>query len=118
MFGHQVPFTKEEVYHAVHQLKHNKALGNAWISPEVLQHHRDTKFYEALTIVMNTARTKGVPPEWNTLQVTSLHKKGDPSDPGNYRGISVMACLPKLFATLQLARLDRAAEHGEWRAPT
>ena len=112
------PFTAVEVREAVRKLKHNKALGTSWISPELLQHHRDTRFYDALALLLNQARTKGVPASWNTLHVTSIFKKGDPADANNYRGISVMSCLPKLFAMVQLARLEQSAEEGGLRATT
>jgi hypothetical protein len=49
-------------------------------------------------VIYNTAMAKGVPPHWNTLYLTSIFKKGDPHDAGNYRGISVMSFLPKVFA--------------------
>jgi hypothetical protein len=39
-------------------------------------------------------------------------------DPNNFRGISVMACLPKLFAMVLLNRLEEASEEANLRAPT
>lgn len=111
-------FTSTEVERAVHQMKHNKALGSSWLSPELLQYHKDKSVYEAITLILNQACKRGIPPSWNTLQVTSLHKKGDPMDPGNYRGISVMSCLPKLLAMVILNRLEETAEQGGLRAST
>ena len=79
-------------------MKRNKALGLMWLSPELLTQHQDTSLYTALAEVLNTAMAKGVPPHWNTLYLTSIFKKGDPHDAGNYRGISVMNFIPKVFA--------------------
>ena len=79
-------------------MKRNKALGSSWLSPELLAHHRDPALYTALTEVLNTAVTRRAPPHWNTLSLPSIFRKGDPHDAGNYRGISVMSCLPKIFA--------------------
>ena len=80
------------------RLKNNKSLGNQWLSAELLKHHTAEAFYEALAGVVNAALQQGFPREWNTLSIRSLYKKGDPYDPGNYRGLSVMGVLPKLAA--------------------
>ena len=82
----------------MHSMKRNKALGSSWLSPEILVQHSDPAIYDALADVLNTAMTRGVPPHWNTLYLTSIFKKGDPHDAGNYRGISVMSFIPKVFA--------------------
>ena len=55
---------------------------------------------------------------WSYLTVTSLHKKGDKLDPVNYRGISVMSVLPKLFATILNARLEAEAATKQLQAYT
>ena len=79
-------------------MKRNKALGSSWLSPALIAHHEDPSIYEALAAVLNIAMAKGVPPHWNTLFLTSIFKKGDPFHAGNYRGISVMSFIPKVFA--------------------
>lgn len=48
--------------------------------------------------------------------VRNLFKKGNPADPANYRGISLMGVLPKLAAQAILSRLDAAVEAGSLRA--
>jgi hypothetical protein len=42
----------------------------------------------------------------NLSLLTSIFKAGDPSDCGNYRGISIFSCLGKLFTSLLQRRLD------------
>ena len=37
--------------------------------------------------------------------IIPLHKKGDTSDPNNYRGISLVSCFAKLFNTIVKNRL-------------
>lgn len=60
----------------------------------------------------------GIPPEWNKLKVSSIFKSGNQADPANYRGISVMSFFPKLYALVQLQRLDATAEEQGLRAQT
>lgn len=39
-------------------------------------------------------------------------------NPDNYRGLSIMAVLPKLYASILTARVQSAAESEGWRAST
>lgn len=52
------------------------------------------------------------------LHITSLFKKGDRSQPGNYRGISVMNSMSKLFATCVTLMLEEEAASKRLRAAT
>lgn len=79
-------------------LKRNKALGSSWLTPEILRCHSHEGIYSALAAILNEVGRSGMPPEWNVLSVTSIHKKGDKGVAGNYRGISVMSALPKVLA--------------------
>lgn len=92
------PYSAAEVEEAVRKLHNNKSLGNQWLSAELLKHHSKASFYHALAALINSAFTSGFPKPWNTLSIRSLFKKGDMTDPANYRGLSVMGVLPKLAA--------------------
>ena len=45
------------------------------------------------------------PSSWSKGVIIPLHKKGDTSDPNNYRGISLVSCFAKLFNTIVNNRL-------------
>ena len=77
---------------------------------ELLKGHADPSFYTALAATFEAVWTHGIPAAWNSLGVTSIHKKGDPTLPDNYRGIAVMAAIPKLLAHTLLARLEHITE--------
>ena len=56
------------------------------------------------------------PPEWALGAITPILKKGDPSDPNNYRGITVGHVLGKLYALVVNARLTAWLEARGKRA--
>ena len=72
----------------------------------------------SLATLYNHVRVAGAPPEWNTVLLQSLFKKGDPLDASNYRGLAVMGVLPKLYATIMTNRLDGELDRRGCRAPT
>jgi len=93
-------------------------MGDSWLYAELLQHHEDPAFYAALAHLFNAALLLGPPATWNHLTITSLHKKGSKQDPKNYRGISIMPILPKLYATIIRTRLEATADELQLQAPT
>ena len=50
-------------------------------------------------------RHKTLSKDWLHSLITAVHKKGAKDDPNNYRGISLMSCLGKLFLTVINNRL-------------
>jgi hypothetical protein len=110
--------TADEVATAAASLQLNKSLGGSWLSAELLRGHQDHGLYSAIAALLTTVCHRGIPPAWNCLQLSSIHKKGDPGDPSNYRGIAVMAILPKLLAAVLLARLEHTSESKHLRAST
>jgi hypothetical protein len=46
------------------------------------------------------------PKIWNISLLTSIYKSGDPTDCGNYRGISISSCVGKLFTSLLQKRIS------------
>ena len=56
-----------------------------------------------------------VPEAWHKSRVAMIFKKGDVSEPGNYRPISLLPIGYKLFASILLSRLkDAGAESRIW----
>jgi hypothetical protein len=61
----------------------------------------------ALTKLFNTILNLGrFPKIWNISLLTSIYKSGDPTDCGNYRGISISSCVGKLFTSLLQNRIS------------
>ena len=100
------PFSSKELTNAVTQLKLGKAAGPDLINNEMLKAGGKVlvdmllQYYEWL----NDAGV--VPREWGSANVVTLHKKGDVKDPGNYRTISLISCLGKLYLTVWTRRVS------------
>ena len=62
--------------------------------------------HQALAPLFNMAlRSATVPAIWRAGEIICLHKKGDKSDVSNYRGITLMCALGKLYARVLNSRL-------------
>ena len=55
--------------------------------------------------------------DWLHSLITALHKKGAKDDPGNYRGISLMSCIGKLFLTIINNRLVKFSLENNLLSP-
>ena len=64
----------------------------------------------------NQMLTQGVPPCWCIGLIHPIYKAGDKDDPGNYRGITVVVILAKLYAMVLEARASAWAEQMKCRA--
>ena len=51
-----------------------------------------------------------VPSEWMKANVANLHNDGDARDPNNYRGISLISCLGKIYLSIWAERFTRHME--------
>lgn len=50
--------------------------------------------------------TQLLPSSWSDINLFMIHKKGATSDPGNYRGISLINCIQKIFSSIMIRRLE------------
>ena len=92
-------FDCDNVRNGIIALKNNKSLGNTFVTPEILKYFNCTPLCECLALMFNYVGEQGVPNGWNVLNVTSLYKnKGARDDAHNYRGLSVMSTIPKLYS--------------------
>ena len=107
--------THEEVEAALKRLKRNKAAGVDGIRAEFIL---DAASILLTPLVLTFIQTlnKGVPPSWCIGLVHPILKAGDKDDPGNYRGITVVVSLLKLYALVLEARATAWAEQSRSRA--
>ena len=70
----------------------------------------DAGFALVRDMVLHFWTTEQVPPEWEIGLLKILPKKGDLSQPGNYRGIMLLEVAYKIVGNLLLARLKPIKE--------
>ena len=54
-----------------------------------------------------------VPPQWREGLIVNLFKKGDTEDPGNYRGITLLSVVGKVFCKVLNERLVKYLDSGQ-----
>ena len=80
-------------------MKNHKAPGADAISTEVLKAGGD-KMIKFLVMLFNKVwREENPPLEWSKMIVTPVRKRGNKTDPSNYRAISLLSYLVKYSAT-------------------
>ena len=101
-------FTEEETNNLINKLKNNKSSGIDNIINEFLKHSPQA-FKELLTKLFNVILRTGIfPTNWCLSFISPIYKnKGLRNDPNNYRGISLISCLGKLFTALINERLTK-----------
>ena len=98
--------TVGEVKEALKNLKNNKAAGPDQLINEFYKNSSEviTPF---LVKFFNHIFDKGLfPTEWTLSILQPLHKKGDISDPDNYRGISLLNVCSKLYSYILNRRIS------------
>ena len=89
------PITPEEVQGVIdRQLMPNKGCG-----PDGT--------FSILTHLFNIVFNSLYPEEWRFAKIITLFEKGDTSECGNYRGISVMNSIPKIYDYILCNRLSK-----------
>ena len=102
--------TKEEITIACKSLRDNKACSIDNILYEYFKVSSDI-LVDALELLFNYILDTGdFPSYWTRCIIVPIHKKGNTSDPNNYRGISLVSCFAKLFNTILNKRLKEWAD--------
>jgi hypothetical protein len=115
------PITAMEVFKAIRKLKMGKAPGEDGILTDILKTaadavnnsklRGDNTVVDALVLMFNFVFDKGVWPErWGTGIIFPLHKHDSRLDPSNYRPITLLSVVGKLFGVVVNARLSAFSE--------
>ena len=90
------PIAPREVDDCLRQLKANKAAGIDGTAPGLLKLLPDS-WILILTYLFNCVFFGDYPSSWTITKVFNIYKKRVRLDPSNYRGISILASLAKLY---------------------
>ena len=111
------PVTTCEVCSSLQKLKGRKAAGIDGMPAELLK-SGPFSMMECLASLFTAILNGKYPEQLSTGLITAVHKKGDKADLNNYRPITVIPVLAKLFASVLTRRLADWAERNNLRAPT
>lgn len=100
----------EELLVCMKKLKNGKAAGDDDLTPEMMKALPAFGIRELHRLIVNIWERKEVPDSWRNAIIVPLLKKGSPTDPANYRGISLIRVCYKLVERLLLLRI---VEHRE-----
>ena len=104
------PIEQQELEQALKDTKIGKSPGADGVFPELLVHGGRCLWTFLLTLFNIVWASELIPTDWIDAIITILFKKGDRSDCGNYRGISLLSAVGKVFADVVLQRLHWLAE--------
>ncbi|XP_078661585.1 uncharacterized protein LOC144905710 [Branchiostoma floridae x Branchiostoma belcheri] len=103
--------TLEEVSKAIDSLRSGKAPGMDGIPPEVIKSAKGVLLPELHDLLCQCWEEGEIPQDMKDSNIITLYKnKGDRSDCNNYRGISLLSIVGKIFARVVLGRLQRLAD--------
>ena len=108
-------FTREEVEHAIQKLQNGKACGEDQLRNEMFKLGGGIMVTLLLQLFKYINDQGAVADDWRKATVVNLFKDGDPLDPSNYRGISLISCLGKLFLSIWA---ERITNHTVTSSPT
>ena len=100
----------EEVIKIIQSLKPSKSAGHDGIKPGHLKSCGHI-LAEPITFLINLSiKTGSVPKQLKIARVVPVYKKDDPTDPGNYRPISLLSILNKILEKVICKRLTSFLE--------
>ena len=93
----EIIINEHNVLKALKQINPNKASGPDGISGRLLLETADS-ICKPLSLLFNKSLQSGIfPSEWKKANITPVHKKQDKSVLSNYRPISLLPCIAKIF---------------------
>ena len=105
-----IDITVDEIYLRVRDLKTGKACGTDNILNEFIKSTFEEMKYIYVDLFNRILNSGQIPEAWNIGMIVPIYKnKGDKSNFDNYRGITILSCLGKLFTSVINARLNNYA---------
>lgn len=106
---------EKETVKAINTQKADKAPGSDQITNELLKSTLSV-IAPILTDLFNEIiETESIPQDWTKSTIILLHKKGDKEEIGNYRPISLMSNIYKVFSKIILSRIATVLDENQPR---
>ena len=104
--------TTLEIKEAINKLKAGKAPGPDGITNEVLKALPDNWIHCLMHLFNRILQCAEYPEKWAESIIKPIFKSGDKNRPNNYRGISLISCVSKLFSSILVNRISAWAENN------
>ena len=105
------PFRPAEVKNAIKSTKNGKAAGPDNVVAELLKTDLEARTKE-LTKLFNKVKEEGVAPKsWNRGLIIKLPKKGDLRECTNWRGITLLPVISKIFGRVLISRIKKGVDN-------
>ncbi|XP_028168072.1 uncharacterized protein LOC114358336 [Ostrinia furnacalis] len=107
------PISTTDVFHHIKKLKTDKSPGPDNISNEAIKIGAPILipyFAELFNMVLENGKA---PKQWCCSNIVLLYKKGNPADIGNYRPISLLSSIYKLFTSIVLSRISAKIDNNQ-----
>ena len=104
---------QEEVIKSIKTQKLDKAPGSDQISNEIIKYAMPVIVPIITDLFNDILATETIPNDWTKSTITLLHKKGDKGNIGNYRPISLMSNIYKIFSKIILSRIAIALDENQ-----
>jgi hypothetical protein len=104
---------ENEITNGMKRLKNRKGLGYDDIPNELLKYGGEelaNNLHSLFNLILEETK---IPEEWRTSITVPIFKKGQKSDPCNYRGISLLNTTLKLFTNILRLKLERQIENRD-----
>jgi hypothetical protein len=102
--------TFEEVRKIIGRLENGKAAGIDEINNEIIKYGGEQAHVVIWQLVTLCFETEKAPEEWAKGMIFPIHKEGDKRNPENYRGISLLSIVGKVYTAVLQARLSSWCE--------
>lgn len=109
------PILKAEVQSAFDHMKKGKASGMDHLTVYILRMGGESVIHVLTKLFNRTMKLEEIPTQWNESKVIILFKKGDVKDIKNYRPISLLPHVYKLFTRVILARIGKQLDENQPR---
>jgi hypothetical protein len=105
--------TPDEILYVVKKLKTNKSPGMDGILNEVIASTVDIIMPHIVKLFNGILNGGTFPTVWTEGIIVPLFKKGDANDVNNYRGITLLSCLGKVFTGVLCQRIEQWVVHND-----
>ena len=104
-----------EIMKTLKEMKNIKAPGIDNLTSDIMILGGEESVKQLTTIFNQILETKRIPAEWKEAKMIILHKKGDTRDIKNYRPISLLSHMYKLFTRILQKWMERILDENQPR---